>query len=301
MVVMAIVLLFAVVLRPRTADVPLSRRRPDGFKKGSALSRFADTTVSTVDGMMGHSGGWFNRNVLYNAGVRLAPADFTVLVLAGSLVLGLAGGLLVHAFAGILLAVLAPLLAKLALGILADKRRAKFDAQLLDTLLMLTGGLRAGHSILSSFDAAAQESEAPMSEELSRIVNESRLGRDFTAAIMESAGRMRSEDFGWIGQAVDINREVGGDLAEVLDQVGETIRERSQIRGQIRALSAEGKISAYVLVALPICVALAISVINPGYVGTLTQSLLGWVMVGFGGLLLVAGSVWMSRVIKIKF
>ncbi|MFD1213517.1 type II secretion system F family protein [Arthrobacter sp. GCM10027362] len=301
MVGASMILFFVVVLRPRSADIPLARRRPSGAKQLSILSRFTNSAVNTVDGFMGRSGGWYSRHALYNAGVHMAPADFTVLVMATTVATGLMGGFLTNLFIGVLLAALVPLVAKLALSVLSDRRRAKFDAQLPDTVLLITGGLRAGHSILSAFDGAAQESQAPMSEELGRIVNETRLNRDLTEAVTDSATRMRNEDFGWIAQAVDINREVGGDLAEVLDQVGETIRERGHIKGQIRSLSAEGKISAYVLGALPIGVCLLLAMINPSYIGTLTQTLIGNILIGIGIFLLGLGSFWMSRVIKIKF
>ena len=139
----------------------------------------------------------------------------------------------------------------LVLGFLAGKRRAKFDQQLGDTLQLLAGGLRAGHSILRAIDAAAAESQKPTSEEMRRVITETSLGRDLLAALNDTAERMKNEDFVWIAQAIQINREVGGNLAEVLDQVNETIRERSEIKGHIKALAAEGKFSAYILIAMP--------------------------------------------------
>ena len=129
---------------------------------------------------------------------------------------------------------------------------------------MLIGGLRVGHSVMRSIEAASQEADAPTSEELARIVNETRIGKDARVAIEDAADRMDSEDFRWIAQAVQINREVGGDLAEVLEQVAGTIRERSDIKGQIRSLSAEGKMSAYILMALPLGVALFLRSHQPG-------------------------------------
>ena len=153
----------------------------------------------------------------------------------------------------------------LFLRILASRRRAKFEDQLGDTLQMLAGGLRAGHSLLRSVDAVAQEAESPTSEEFARLVNETRLGRDLKDSMLDAARRLKSEDFDWTGQAIEIHREVGGDLAEVLDHVGETIRERSEIKGQVKSLSAEGKLSAYILIALPVGMFLYLSAANPRY------------------------------------
>ena len=166
---------------------------------------------------------------------------------------------------------------------------------------MLAGGLRAGHSLLRSVDAVAQEAESPTSEEFARLVNETRLGRDLKDSMLDAARRLKSEDFDWTGQAIEIHREVGGDLAEVLDHVGETIRERSEIKGQVQSLSAEGKLSAYILIALPVGMFLFLSAANPGYMGALYSNFLGWVMLGVSVVLLALGSWWLSRVVKIKF
>ena len=147
-----------------------------------------------------------------------------------------------------------------------SRRRAKFADQLDDTLQLIAGGLRAGHGLIrSGRRGRAATPTRPTSEELARVVNETRLGRDLADALAVTAQRMQSDDFEWVAQAIAINRETGGNLAEVLDQVGKTIRERNQIRRQVSALSAEGRLSAIVLVALPIVVFLFLAVIQPTY------------------------------------
>ena len=120
-------------------------------------------------------------------------------------------------------------------------------------------------------------------------------------SLEETAARMDSEDFRWIGQAIQINREVGGDLAEVLEQVAGTIRERSEIKGQVRSLSAEGKMSAVVLMGMPIAVAVMLSVINPGYMSVFIEKPIGNVLIVVSGVMFVIGGFWMSRTVKIKF
>ena len=112
---------------------------------------------------------------------------------------------------------------------------------------------------------------------------------------------MQCEDFEWLSQAIEINREVGGDLAGVLDHVAETVRERAQIKGQVRALAAEGKFSAYILIALPFFVAVFINLANPGYMAVLTQTMLGWVFISAGVIMMAIGSFWISRMVKIDF
>jgi tight adherence protein B len=187
------------------------------------------------------------------------------------------------------------------LNVLVSRRRKKFDDQVPDTLQMFSGGLRAGHSLLRAIDAAAQESEVPMADELNRVVNETRIGRDLGESLDEVARRTDNEDFGWIARSVEIHREVGGDLAEVLDHVGETIRDRNQIRGQVRALSAEGRISALVLVSLPVVMFIGLTLFNPLYSKVFTSTLPGFLMIAAVVILLSVGSFWLSRLIKPKF
>lgn len=297
----ALAILFLVVLKPRYGSIPIERRRPDSQRDQSALGRVSQTAVSAVGGVIGDSGGPYNRSVLYNAGVKTDPATFTVGVAVAAVLGGTLGALLTNGLIGFLLAVATPFLAKAGLAIMTDKRRGKFESQLTDTIQMLIGGLRVGHSIMRSIEAAATEADAPTSEELSRITNEVRIGKDAHLALDEAAARMDSEDFRWIGQAIQINREVGGDLAEVLEQVASTIRERSEIKGQVRALSGEGKMSAYILMAMPVVVAIMISFINPGYTDVFFTEPLGIAMLVGSLVMFAIGGFWMSRIIKIKF
>jgi tight adherence protein B len=297
----ALVLVFLVVLKPRYGAIPLERRRNSSQPQASTVSRFTQSAVTAVDGVIGESGGPYNRAVLYNAGVKMSPADFTVAVGIGSVFAGVFAWFLTHILIGFLVAAATPIATKLVLNILTDKRRGKFEAQLTDTIQMLIGGLRVGHSVMRSIEAASQEADAPTSEELARIVNETRIGKDARVAIEDAADRMDSEDFRWIAQAVQINREVGGDLAEVLEQVAATIRERSDIKGQIRSLSAEGKMSAYILMALPMGVALFLGVINPGYLNVFVEHVVGIILMVVSVIMFIVGGFWLSRIVKIKF
>lgn len=297
----SLLLLYFVVLKPRFGAIPADRRRPDADPEQSSFSRVSQSVVDGMGGVLGNSGGPYNRNLLYNAGVRMAPADFTVLVAVGAFLAGLLGTLLTNPVIGILLGAGTPFLARLVLAFRTDKRRGKFESQLIDTIQMLIGGLRAGHSVMRSMEAAGLESEAPTSEELRRIVNETRIGKDARLALEETADRMDSEDFRWIAQAIQINREVGGDLAEVLEQVAGTIRERSEIKGQVRSLSAEGKMSAVVLMAMPVAVAIMLTFINPGYMDVFVDEPIGITMMVVSLVMFICGGFWLSRTVKIKF
>ncbi|CAH0163698.1 MULTISPECIES: type II secretion system F family protein [unclassified Arthrobacter] len=302
LVVAAAALAGATVLIPRTPTVPLDRRRPYRTESDSQLTRFAGSAVELIERFLAKRNvRFFNREALENAGLRLSQADFLFLVIIGSFVGGLVGLVVAGPLLAILLMLAAPFLGHLVLGFLAGKRRAKFDAQLGDTLQLLSGSLRAGHSILRAIDAAANESQAPTSEEMRRVISETSLGRDLLASLNDTAERMKNEDFVWISQAIQINREVGGNLAEVMDQVNETIRERSEIKGHIKSLAAEGKFSAYILMALPLGIVAMLMLVSPGYMDKMFTTLLGGIMVVASVILMTIGGLWMRKIIDLKF
>jgi len=115
------------------------------------------------------------------------------------------------------------------------------------------------------------------------------------------AERVDSEDFAWVAEGIQIHREVGGDIAEIIDSVNATIRSRNQIRRRIRALSAEGRVSAVVLVTLPLALAVFISLVNPEYVGELTAEPIGRFLIVFGMVAMVVGVLWIRRIIRLEF
>lgn len=294
-------LVFGVVLKGR-AGVPLSRRRPDAVNYTSSLTRLTDQAVGALNRRLKkRPTGVFSREKLEQAGLNKEPGDYLLMAGAVMLTAGVLGFFLGGLGISILSLILAPFLLFLLLNFLISRRRRKFDDQVPDTLQMFSGGLRAGHSLLRAIDAAAQENEGPMAEELSRVVNETRIGRDLGESLADVGRRTASEDFYWIAQAIEIHREVGGDLAEVLDHVGETIRDRNQVRGQVRALSAEGRISALVLMALPILMFIGLVIFNPTYARVFTTTVVGFAMVGAAIVLLSVGGLWLSRIIKPKY
>jgi tight adherence protein B len=132
-------------------------------------------------------------------------------------------------------------------------------------------------------------------------VVESHLGRDLGEALRAMADRIGGEDFRWVVDAIEIHREVGGDLAEILQTVAETIRDRGQIRRRVKTLSAEGRLSGIVLMVLPIAVAILVSFTNPTYLTELTGSTAGQLMIAFGLGFMVMGALWIRRIVKIKF
>jgi tight adherence protein B len=297
LVAAAVTVLFG-VLAPREGRLPRDRRRP-GEVQQSAAHGALDEAVTELLGRRG----WDQRlaRALEAAGLQIAPARFVVLVGGGAVLLCLLATVLGAPVVGIVLGVAVPLVARVLLGVRRSRRRKAFADQLDDTLQLLAGGLRAGHSLLRAVDAVSQEAESPTSEEFARIINETRVGRDLNDALQQSALRMRSEDFEWVAQAIAVHREVGGDLSGVLDEVGHTIRERGQIRRQVAALSAEGKMSAYILLALPFVVIGVLLLVSPSYVARFVQSPLGYALMAGAAVLLTVGALWLRKLVSFKY
>lgn len=298
-VAMVIVL---VLVAQRQRALAFDRRRPYDSGPASSFSRFAGGAVGIVGRQVTQGRiRLYNQVFLENAGYKGTQTDVLILVFAGGMVAAVLGLIAGGPLLAVTLFIAAPLVGHLILSRQAGKRRSQFDGQLTDTLQLLAGSLRAGHSILRAIDAAATEAASPTAEEMRRVVTETSLGRDLLTSLNDTAVRMKNEDFVWVAQAIQINQEVGGNLADVLDQVNETIRERSEIKGQINALAAEGKFSAYILMAMPVGIVLMLMVINPGYMGRLFSDPLGWVMIGISVVLMTIGGLWLRKIIDLKF
>ncbi|GAA4897673.1 hypothetical protein GCM10025789_14520 [Tessaracoccus lubricantis] len=285
-----------------TADrvVPMSRRRPADAVQSGLMPNAAKAASTAAGYALGGRAGALGEALL-RAGIRTRPQDFLVLVVSG-MVVGFAAGLILS---GPLLAVLALLLVPLAAILVvrqkAARRRRQFSLQLEETLSTLSGSLRAGFSLPQACATVAAELDEPTSSEFTRVINESRLGRPFVEAMAEVAQRTQDEDFEWVVQAIAINREVGGNLADVLAGVGATIRERVQLKRQVEALAAEGKLSGLILSLLPIAVFFLLWIGNPEYIARFGESILGIGALVLGAILLMVGIFWLSRLVKIKF
>lgn len=297
----SILLVFIVVVRGRSLSI--DRRRPANVQPAtSALSKVTASAVSAINASVGHQkSGTLGRDRLDRAGLKREPGDYLVIVGSITLLSAVVGFFVANLVFAFICAALAIAGAYATLNYLISRREKKFAEQVPDTLQMLSGGLRAGHSMLRSVDAAAQEQSVPMSDELGRVINETRIGRDLGEALADVANRTKSEDFLWVAQAVDVHREVGGDLAEVLDHVGETIKDRNQIRRQIASLSAEAKMSGTVLIGLPICMFMLLMFMSPTHSRIFTTTIPGFVMILVCTVLVVIGSLWMRSMAKMKF
>jgi tight adherence protein B len=219
-------------------------------------------------------------------------------IVFGSIVLGFLykQSLIVALIFGVLGAIIPPYVVSFK----AKRRRKKFVAQLPDTLQLLAGTLKAGYSFMQGVEAVSHEVEEPMGAEFRRVVTEAQLGRPVEEALEASALRMNSPDFEWAVMAVRIQREVGGNLSELLMTVAETMTARQRLRGEVQALTAEGRVSAMVLGILPIGLGVMLWTINPDYMNLLFEENIGKMMLAGSCLLAGAGFLWMKKIIDIK-
>ncbi len=297
---LAFVIFMVLWLRPNANEIPLHRRRPAQQERRTALAGVADAATRGVDRLLA------SRNLtladrLDIAGLTVTPAQLVILAICAVLVAVALGVLLGSPLLAVLLAVLVPLAIVAVVSVKTSRRRTAFALQLDETAQMLAGSLRSGYSFTQAMSMVGREAATPTAEEFARMTNELRVGRPLGETMERTATRMQSEDFSWIAQAVAINREVGGNLADVLDGVSHTIRERAQLRRQVAALSAEGRLSAIVLIGLPFVIIALLLFVNPTYLSTLFTHPVGWAMIAAAIVLLAVGALWLHRTVQIKF
>jgi tight adherence protein B len=235
------------------------------------------------------------------AGMALRPSEWLLLraaIAVGGGLLGvlLGSGSIVLGFLFIIGALIGPWI---YLKLRRAKRLKAFGTALPDTLQLMSGSLSAGLSLGQSIDTIVKEGAEPISSEFRRVVIESRLGVTIEDSLEGVAERMESRDFGWVVMAIRIQREVGGNLAELLLTVAATLREREFLRRHVRALSAEGRLSAYILGGLPPGFLIYLSLSKPDYVKPLYTTPIGWILCIGMALLLSVGVFWMSKVAKV--
>jgi tight adherence protein B len=210
------------------------------------------------------------------------------------------GGTLMKLFAAALGLGLGLAMPAFVLRFLAKRRTKKFETQLPDVLTLVASSLSTGFSLLQALDAVAKDAAEPAAKEFSRALAETRIGADVGEALERMAERTGSVNMRWTTMAIKIQREVGGNLAETLRTTAKTLREREELRRHVRALSAEGRLSAYILIALPIGIFLYTMKTNREYVELLWTRPLGLAMVAAGLVSLGIGVFWMRKVVDVQ-
>lgn len=243
--------------------------------------------------------------------IKLRVSEYIILMVACG-VLGMAAGYFFFnrsflvAIIGLLIGIRVP---RIYIGFAANRRVRAFNNQLGDTLTLWVNALRAGSSVLQGMETIATESPAPISVEFERVVQEVRLGLSVEQALDNMYNRVPSDDLDLVITAVNIQREVGGNLAEVLDNISFTIRERVRIKGEIRTLTAQGRISGWIITFLPVALGFMMYLINPDYISELwvreepfilPNFPCGWVVIGFSVLMIGLGGYAISRIVDIE-
>jgi tight adherence protein B len=186
------------------------------------------------------------------------------------------------------------------LGYRIGRRRAAFGEQLPDALQLIVGSLRSGFSLAQSIDAVVRDGTQPVAAEFSRALAETRIGVELEDGLNRVADRMKCDDLRWVVMATRIQREVGGNLAEVLENTVETMRERAQTRRHVRALSAEGRLSGWVIVGLPIALGAWLTFSKPEYMSPLYTTPIGLMLIAGGAVLIVIGALWIRALVKVE-
>jgi tight adherence protein B len=238
---------------------------------------------------------------LEQADIPMTPGEAIIGAIGVAIIVGLLLGL----FTGSpLLAVIAGVAVVVVLYLYisstASKERKKFANQLPEVLTLLATSLRAGYSIMQAIEAVAAEAPEPSNREFGQAMSEIRLGRPMIDALGDVAVRMESQDFEWTVMAIAIQREVGGNLAEVLQSTAETMLYRNRFRREVKALTAEGRLSMYIMLGLPFAIALGIYFLNPGYLDPLFTSLAGIVAIIIAAVSMTIGALIMRKIVDIK-
>ena len=268
------------------------------FKKGG-FNRFV-SIVSRIAAKRGFVDLFTLR--LERAGMNIRGSEFIslhiIVLLISSLVIYTITNNLLLTIVAILLVAISPFI---FIKFKASQRIKKFHEQLPDTLQLIAGSLKAGYSFNQALGMVVDETKPPISEEFKRVLNEIRMGAAEKDALENMAERINSEHFSWTVMAINVQREVGGNLAEVMDIIASTIRERDRVLNQIKALTSEGRISAYILISLPIVVGMILSFSNREYVSLLVTTKLGLIVIGIAFTLMLIGSIWIIKIVRVDY
>ncbi len=247
------------------------------------------------------------RGIGANLATQLARADLKITVgefIAATVILVIAlGGVVYFLKRDILLTigacVLGLVLPRMYVNILRGRRLKAFNNQLSDTINLMVNGIRAGYSVMQAMEAVSEEMGPPVSEEFGRVVREVQLGLTLEHAMNNMLRRVPSDDLDMMITAINVQREVGGNLAEVLDSISYTIRERVRIKGEIRAMTGQSRISGYMVALVPIALAVFIYLINPDFMGLLFTHTCGYIMIAAAVIGIVAGFAVIGKIVDI--
>lgn len=239
---------------------------------------------------------------LARAGLSLHAAEYLALriiliIIFAPVVFSLSGSMLMAVLAAFAAALLPPFFVKSA----QHKRVVQFNNQLGDALTVMANSLRAGFSFMQAADTVSKEMPAPLALEFSRLLREIKLGVTMEDALQNMLERVNSRDLELLITAVKIQRQVGGNLAEILDNIGETIRERIRLKNELKTLTAQGRISGLIIGLLPVLIVAVVSLINPGYMLTLITNPLGPLLLLWAAGSEIIGLILIRRIVSLDY
>lgn len=243
------------------------------------------------------------KDQLARADLKITPAEYGMLHVVSVITFFLVGTYLIFGtpVLGIAAGMVGFFAPRLYVGFRKGKRMNAFERQLPDTLSMWVNGLRSGYSVMQAMESIATESPEPTATEFRRVVQEMQLGIDRPDAFDHMLNRLPSEDLDLIVTAVNIQQEVGGNLAEILDIISHTIRERIKLKGEIRVLTSQGRVTGYIIGGLPVLLAIFLYVVSNEYMSRLIDNqTCGWPMLGCGASLIGLGTAAIQKIVSIE-
>lgn len=237
---------------------------------------------------------------MQQAGFPLLGSEFLALVSVVVLALGILGMMLtMKVLYAVTFGILAGLGCFLYLNVRISNRQKEFSNQLGDVLIMMSNAMRSGFSFMQSMDLIAKEMKPPVSVEFFKTIAEIRLGADTETALLNMGKRVQSSDLDLVITAVLIQRQVGGNLAQILDTIAETINERIKMKQEIKTLTAQGRLSGWVLAALPFAIAAFASIINPGYMQPFLDETIGRIILAGAVIFQLVGFLIIRKIVNI--
>lgn len=237
---------------------------------------------------------------LARANLKLRVAEYYYIRIGASLALGVILFVFRDPISGIVGFLVGYMLPRFWVGRRISGRLNAFNKQLPDTITLLSNSLRAGSSFLQSIELVSREGGPPMSEEMGRVVREVNLGLGMEEALHNLVRRIKSDDLDLMVTAIGIQQQVGGNLAEILDTIAFTIRERVRIKGEINTLTAQGRVSGYLVAFLPIGLGVALNAINPAFMAPLFTETIGRILMGVGAVMMTIGFLAIRKITDIK-
>jgi tight adherence protein B len=237
---------------------------------------------------------------LARANLKLRVAEYYYIRFGMAILVGLLLGVFRDPLSGVFGVAIGYFLPRIWVSRRISGRLGAFNKQLPDTITLLSNSLRAGSSFLQSIELVSREGAAPMSEEMGRVVREVNLGLGMEEALLNMVRRIKSEDLDLMVTAISIQQQVGGNLAEILDTIAFTIRERVRIKGEINTLTAQGRYSGYLVAMLPVGLAFMLNLINPSFMEPLFTELLGRIALGLGIVMELIGFFVIQKIVDIK-